>query len=638
MTTSPLLTPVTINKTTFKNRIIMASMVTSYACCNGEVSEKLIRYHQARAAGGVGLNMLEATCVDPAGRSYNPGVNIDDDMYIKGLKRLTSAIHAAGGKAGVQINHAGRLSKPAVSHHPVQLVSFVPGYTAYENSRILDVEDIERIIRRFVDAAARAVEAGFDLIEIHGAHGYLISQFMSPFFNHREDIYGGGFENRMRFPLEIVCGVRRVVGPNFPLSFRCSVEEFLPGSIDLALSCKIASAVVDAGINLFNVSTGLSETNEFTGPPPAIPKGWNADRAETIRRTLKGRALVSVAGRVVDPETAEDILTQNKADLVVMGRALIADPELPAKVAAGRRAAILPCLNCNEGCGGQPTVECVLNPCVGREGLQPQGLAPVHKRVAVVGGGPAGMRAALTAARRGHSVTLYEQSEALGGLLRWACLPPHKDMLARITPWFEHELQEAGVDIRLNSPMDAAQLRALNAEVLLVATGSEPVFPRFAEGTAAISAEAVLGGAAVGRHVLLLGGGMVGCETADLLARRGKTVTIMEMRDALAPDMHRRARLFLLKSLQEQKVNILLQTELLSISPQNEVQARNLYGDVFTLPPFDSLVLALGYRPRNALCRELVREGMAFIPLGDCVHAGKIMDTTHNAHAAALKL
>lgn len=212
MPTSYMLSPITINGTRFRNRIILSSMVTSYAGSDGQVSERLLRYHEARAKGGVGLNMLEATCVDPAGRSYNPGVNIYDDRYIKGLRRLTDAIHAAGGKAGVQLNHAGRLSRPAVSHHPVPLVSFVPGYTPLDNSMVLDTEDIELVIRRFVDAARRAAEAGFDLIEIHGAHGYLISEFISPLFNRRTDQYGGSFENMMRFPLEIIRGVRRVVG------------------------------------------------------------------------------------------------------------------------------------------------------------------------------------------------------------------------------------------------------------------------------------------------------------------------------------------------------------------------------------------------------------------------------------------
>ena len=300
MSSSILLSPLTIRKTTLRNRIMLPSMVTHYCAVNGEVSERLIAYHAERAHGGVGLNILESTSVDDTGKSYWPGVSIASDHFIKGLRRLTDAIHAHGGKAGIQLNHAGRLAQPAVSGHPRQLVSYIPGLTTYDEIHVMDEDDIERVIGSFCSAAERAAEAGFDVVEIHGAHGYLLSQFMSPLFNRREDAYGGSFEKRMRVSVEVIRGIRKRLGPDFPLFFRCSVEEYLPGGITLELARDIARTVADNGIDLFNVSVGLGETNRFTGPPPCLPKGWNADRAAAIKEALGDRALVGVAGRIID--------------------------------------------------------------------------------------------------------------------------------------------------------------------------------------------------------------------------------------------------------------------------------------------------------------------------------------------------
>ena len=522
MSSSVLLSPLTIRKTTLRNRIMLPSMVTHYCAVNGEVSERLIAYHAERAYGGVGLNMLESTSVDDTGKSYWPGVSIASAHFIKGLRRLTDAIHAHGGKAGIQLNHAGRLAQPAVSGHPRQLVSYIPGLTTYDDIHVMDEDDIERVIGSFCSAAERAAEAGFDVIEIHGAHGYLLSQFMSPLFNRREDAYGGNFEKRMRVPVEVIRGIRKRLGPDFPLFFRCSVEEYLPGGITLELARDIARTVADNGIDLFNVSVGLGETNRFTGPPPCLPKGWNADRAAAIKEALEDRALVGVAGRIIDRESADAVLDSGKADLVVMGRALIADPDLPNKLAANRDDAVIPCVGCNEGC-----------------------VARLRERKAV------------------------------------AC--------------------------------------AVNPR-----TGCEGMYPRTP--------------AAVSKHVVIVGGGMVGSETAEYLALKGGDVTILELRPDLAADMQARARSFLLESLREHKVKALTSTELVSVGPDGRVAVKDAYGSQRELPPFDTLVLALGYRPSNALCAELSLAGVPFTAIGDCRRVGKVLDAMHEAYTAAYNL
>ena len=646
MTSISVLSPLSIRGASFRNRIIMSPMVTNYAGRGGEVSEKLIRYHEARAAGGAGLNMLEATSVHDSGRSYFPGVSIASDEFVKGLSRLTAAIHAAGGRAGIQLNHAGRLVRPDASGQAIPLVSFVPGRTPHDNSRVMDTDEIRMLIDAFVNGARRAKEAGFDVIEIHGAHGYLIAQFMSPLFNRRDDEFGGSHERRMRFPLEVIRRAREVVGDDTAIFFRLSSDEFLPGGIDLELSRRIAVEVAEAGVDLVHVSAGLAETSEFTGPPPCLPEGWNAG---SIRAALAGKALVSVAGRILNRKTADRILASGQADMVTMGRALIADPDLPAKLAAGRDADIIPCVGCNEGCNGRLAqrrpMECAVNPRTGREGVMPamtrgaeRPPARPAKRVIVVGGGPAGMEAALGAARLGHEVTLYERGRELGGLLNAAALPPHKEVLTSLKNYYVHALTEAGVRVETGRGVTAEELRGLACDALLVATGSEAVRPAFAQGASVIMAEDALRTPPALSRALVLGGGLVGCETAEALALRGANVTILELRAELAPDMHPRARKFLLKSLREHGAEFLLETQVVSIGETGDVSVRDKYGNEYVLPRHDAIILALGYRPNNGLCRELAAARMPFTPLGDCVRPGRIMDAVHAARSAVCAL
>ncbi|MFR3457678.1 MAG: hypothetical protein ACLTTU_04530 [Bilophila wadsworthia] len=301
-----------------------------------------------------------------------------------------------------------------------QLVSYIPGLTTTTTSTSWTTTSNASSAASF---RSRRAEAGFDVIEIHGAHGYLLSQFMSPLFNRREDAYGGNFEKRMRVPVEVIRGIRKRLGPDFPLFFRCSVEEYLPGGITLELARDIARTVADNGIDLFNVSVGLGETNRFTGPPPCLPKGWNADRAAAIKEALGDRALVGVAGRIIDRESADAVLNSGKADLVVMGRALIADPDLPNKLAANRDDAVIPCVGCNEGCVARlrerKAVACAVNPRTGCEGMYPRTPAAV-KHVVIVGGGPAGMQPRLSPPN-GASGNPFENGPASAG---WPISPP----------------------------------------------------------------------------------------------------------------------------------------------------------------------------------------------------------------------
>ena len=631
MSSSVLFTPVTINKMTLKNRIIMPAMASYHAAVNGEVTEKLIRYHAERAKGGVGMNIVEATYVARSGNSFDFGLGISDDFMIKGLSKLTGAVHACGGRIAVQLQHGGRFGNPPTSGTPRMLVSMVPGLAPSENARVMDRGDIEEMVEAYAHAARRAVEAGFDAVELHGAHGYLINQFLSPLTNHRDDEYGGSMENRLRFPLEVLAAVRRVVGADYPVLFRFSMMEFLPGGIDMDQAVVICRAMTDHGVDMLNLSIGIGESVEYIIPPASVPDGWNADRAEVIKKAIDSRIPVSVVGRICNRKTAESIIASGKADIVAMGRALLADPCLPTKLAEGRDDEIIPCIGCNEGCTGMLNecrpISCAVNPRTGYEGDYPMVPVAVSKSIAVIGGGPAGCEVALTAAQRGHKVVLFEAGSRLGGLGNVAALPPGKGVFAQLGKYFEGALARAGVDVRLNTRASAAMLRDLHADHIVVATGGVPIVPGFCRGADYVLAQDILEGKKqAGEKCLVIGGGLVGSETAEFLADQGKAVTIVELRGDIAVDMEYKTRQMLMPRLAELGVVCMTETEVLSFCAGGEVKVKTPYIMEKTLTGFDTIVLALGYRPDLRLCSELAEAGLDFVRVGDCKKVGKIIN------------
>ena len=642
MATKLLFSPVRINSLTLKNRIILPSMVTGFAVNNGEVSDQLINYHVERARGGCALNMAEATYVEPSGNSYRLGLGIDCDDKIAGLRRMTDAVHAAGGLMGMQLQHGGRLSTPATNRGPIRLVSFIPGFTPYEGSRVLTEDEIGGIVRAYARAARRAQEAGFDLVELHGAHGYLINQFLSPFFNRREDAYGGTPEKRLRFLLEVLRACREAVGPSYPIMCRLTVDEFFAGGLTLELSKGIASALADNGVDALNVSVGAGESRYYTIPPACVPEAFNVERAGAIREAVGGRVPVAVVGRINTAGLAEEVLQSGKADMVVMGRALIADPDLPRKSAEGLEGTVVPCIACNEGCSGgggkNQTMTCALNPRAGQEACFPPVKAQTSRKVLVIGAGPAGMAAALTASDRGHSVILADANPVPGGLLNVAKLPPHKANFQNVIDFYTRALQRAGVECRFGKALCAADVLALAPDMTIVATGGKPVQPRFCQGSGAIVAEDVLRGRETGQRVLVLGGGLVGCETAEFLAAQGKDVTILELRAELAADLVFQPRHFLLERLRAGNVRPLLNTEVVEITCEGRVKTRNDAGYEKVLEPFDTIVLSLGYRPESTLYYELLDADLAVTRAGDCVRPGKVMHAVRQGFEAAYAL
>lgn len=634
-----LFSPVQLGSLTLRNRIVFPPMSTKFAAADGTVTERMINYYETRAMGGAGLVTLEATYVHPSGNSFSRGLGLSDDRMIPGLKNMVSRMKKHGARVSIQLQHGGRAANSAASGQAVLVVSSIPKVTSYTDSREISEEEIAMLISAWGDAAVRAREAGVDAIELHGAHGYLISQFFSPYTNRRQDSWGGSLEKRMRFPLEVYREVRRRVGDDFPITYRMSAVEGLAGGITLDDSRALSRALVAEGINGLHVSVGLRETNFMVSPPSCVPRGWNADLSRSIRESINAAVPVIVAGRVTDEDVAERILQEEKADLVAMGRALIADPFLPDKLQNTHKP-VIRCISCNEGCVGGSArgtgVGCALNPLSGMEKAYDLSPAASPRKVMVIGAGPAGMEAALVAAKRGHKVTLLEKGPGLGGLLQTAALPPYKQDLKRIMTYYDTALAQAGVQVRFHEEAGVDLIKSESPDIVVLATGSQPVFPGFCRVPGAMTASEALHGADTGDTPLVLGGGLIGAETSDLLSEQGKHVTLLEMQPDIAKDMESRTRRYLLLRLKERKTTILTSTQVLEITPERSVRVKDSEGRERQIGPFSSVVVAVGYRSDRTLAHELTDAGISFISVGDCSKVGKIMTAIEAGFKAAL--
>jgi 2,4-dienoyl-CoA reductase (NADPH2) len=665
-----LFSPITINSVTLKNRIVMSAMHMVYTP-NGEVTERLIDFYALRAKGGVGLIVVGGCRFDENGGADSM-LSIQDERFVPGLTRLTTAIKETGARVALQLFHAGRYARSSSmgGRRPVS-ASAVRSKLTGETPRALEPEEIPPLLDGFAQAAMRAKASGFDAVEIIGSAGYLISQFLSPLTNRRTDEYGGPIENRIRFATEVVQAVRSAVGPDFPVLMRIAGHDFMDGGNTHAETKIFALALEAAGVDLLNVTGGWHETR-IPQLTTFVPRRAYVYLAKAIRSTVSIPVVAS--NRINDPKVGEDILRREEADMVSMARALIADPELPNKAYQGKSHLIYHCVACNQGCldhifslpEAEP-VACLVNPQAGREGELAIDPAARPKKVLVIGGGPGGMKAACTAAGRGHKVTLVEKENHLGGQLLLNRLIPGRAELVTVVEDLINNLTHLNVEVRLKTTADMNLVKEISPDAVVVATGARPILPPIpgADAKAVVQAWDVLAEKVpTGKKVIIIGGNAVGLETALYLATQGtlspellhfliinqaespetvmsllntgdKEVTVVEMEKKVGQNIGPSTRWTVLAELNRLGVSLLKGTRAKTIAPHGVEVEHN--GKTSFLQA-DTIVMAVGAASDNILAEEIKTRIREVRLVGDAREPRKAMAAIREGFVAGLNL
>ncbi len=650
-----------------KNRIVMTAMHLGYTP-DGEVTDRLIDFYSLRAGGGIGLIIVGGCRFDDYG-GMDSMISIHDDKYVPGLKRLTDAVKDKGAKIAAQLYHAGRYThSSAIEGRKPFSASAVRSKLTGETPRALELEEIPAVQDLFAEAAVRAKESGFDAVEILGSAGYLISQFLSPITNLREDAYGGSFENRMRFGVEVAEKVRRAVGPDYPLIMRLAGNDFMEGGNTNREAKVFAAALEKAGVDLFNVTGGWHETR-IPQLTMSVPRQAYTYLAKGIKSAVSVPVLAS--NRINDPAIGEDILRRGDADLVTMARALIADPDLPNKARDGKTRQIYHCIACNQGCFDNifqsAPATCLVNPRAGREGELPFAPAPEPKKVLVIGGGPAGMKAACTAAQRGHRVTLIEKEDALGGQLLLNRLIPGREELVTAATDLANNLDALNVEVMLNREADTSLIKEISPDAVVIATGAKPMVPDIPgiDNPNVVQAWDLLAEKeTAGNKVVVIGGNAVGLETAlylssqgtlsaevlhflminraesietltDLLNSGDRDVTVVEMTKKVGQDIGASTRWTVMAELGRLGVTIHKKATAVGITAEGLEFEKHGKTELLAA---DTIVIAVGSTPYNALADEIESLVPEVHLVGDAKEPRNALDALREGFLAGLKI
>ncbi len=636
-----LLSPIQIGETTVKNRVFMPPISTNLAK-NGYVTDELVEHYAARAKGGVGLIVTEVTTVEPT-YVYLPGdMSISDDSFIPGWKKLTDAVHQYGTKILPQLFHPAYMAFPIPGTPQLIAPSNVGPYYAKEAPRSVTVEELKVIIRQFGEAAYRVKQAGGDGVEIHAAHAHgLLGGFLSPLYNKRTDEYGGDIHGRLRLTLEVIEEVRKTCGKDFIIDVRISGDEYTDGGQNLNDAIYVAKQLEKAGVDFLHVSGGTTIMRGSSIPAPGTPMGSHSKVGEEIKKHVS--IPVATVGRITEPWFADELIANGKADICMIGRANLCDSEFVRKAEEGREEEIRPCIGCLRCLNGimfGKRVACTVNPSLELENEDTISVAETKKKILVIGGGPAGMEAAFVAKKRGHEVVLCEKESSLGGLVKLAAVPIAKQELTKVIQYMEKKLNRAGVQIRLNCEITKEMLKTEFSDYEVIAsTGAKPlVVNAFTNFKECVTADDVLAGKAFpGRKVVVIGGGSVGCETADYLAPlvndlfpKNREIILLEMADGIMLQESGPGRSLLVQRMMKKGIKICCKAKVESVETdkiyytQDNVQ--------HCIDDADTLVLAMGYRPNPDMEALLEESGLTYHLLGDAQKVGNIKDAITQAY------